>query len=166
VATSLTWTQQYPADSARVRAMLTDPDFVSQRAQRTGASASISQVTVAADGVETVVSERTLPADVPAFAKKFMGETLVVTETQTWPVLDASGNGTVSIRVEFSAPIVFTGSMVVTNQTDTTMLDISGQFKASVPLFGGKVEEIAKAQTERYLAKEQQLGQAWLTAHP
>ena len=37
-----------------------------------------------------------------------------------------------------------------------------GEFKAGVPLVGGKVERVAAEQTERYLTKEMSVAAEWL----
>ncbi len=166
MSTKLQATQRYHGTCDQVRQMLTDPQFVAFRAERTGAIRSNSEVTVASDGIETVTSSRTLPADVPNYATRFIGETLTVDETQVWPAATGDGSCTVSVHVQFSAPITFSGRMFLRPDGDECVIDIEGEFKAGIPLIGGKVEELAKAQTERYLAKEQRLGVTWLTEHP
>jgi hypothetical protein len=112
-----------------------------------------------------VLSARVLPANVPSFAVKMIGETLTVTETQNWPALSASGTASVPVKVEFSAPISFSGTMSLAPAGEGTQITVTGTFKASIPFIGGKVEQLAKETTEKYLAKENKLGEQWLGDH-
>jgi hypothetical protein len=86
-----------------------------------------------------------------------------VTETQAWPALSPSGTATVPVKVEFSAPISFAGAMTLAPAGDGTQITVTGTFKASIPFVGGKVEQLAKETTEKYLAKENRLGETWLS---
>jgi hypothetical protein len=45
------------------------------------------------------------------------------------------------------------------------MVTTEGELKASIPFMGGKVENLAKEQTERYLRKEQEFALTWLREH-
>jgi hypothetical protein len=94
-----------------------------------------------------------------------IGETLTVTETQNWPALSASGTASVPVKVEFSAPISFNGTMSLAPVGEGTQITVTGTFKASIPFIGGKVEQLAKETTEKYLAKENKLGEQWLGEH-
>ena len=163
MGTDFTVMQTYTASPERVHAMLTDEKFVTFRAENTGAISATSSVTAGSDGSCTVVSARVLPANVPSFAAKMIGETLTVTETQSWPALSASGTATVPVKVEFSAPISFAGSMTLAPAGDGTQITVTGTFKASIPFVGGKVEQLAKETTEKYLGKENKLGETWLS---
>jgi hypothetical protein len=165
MGTDFTVTQTYSASPERVHAMLTDEKFVTFRAENTGAISSTSSVTAAGDGACTVLSTRVLPANVPSFAVKMIGETLTVTETQTWPALSPSGTATGAVKVEFSAPISFAGTMALAPAGDGTQVTVTGTFKASIPFVGGKVEQLAKETTEKYLGKENRLGETWLSEH-
>lgn len=165
MGTDFTVMQTYTASPERVHAMLTDEKFVTFRAENTGALSSTSSVTAGADGACTVLSARVLPANVPSFAVKMIGETLTVTETQNWPALSASGTASVPVKVEFSAPISFSGTMSLAPAGDGTQITVTGTFKASIPFIGGKVEQLAKETTEKYLAKENKLGEQWLGEH-
>ncbi len=165
MGTDFTVMQTYTASPMRVHAMLTDEKFVTFRAENTGAISSTSSVTAGTDGACTVLSARVLPANVPSFAAKMIGETLTVTETQSWPALSGAGTAVVPVKVEFSAPISFAGTMSLAPSGDGTQITVSGTFKASIPFVGGKVEQLAKETTEKYLGKENKLGEQWLASH-
>lgn len=160
MGTRLSCTQVHAAAPDVVRAMVTDPAYMDARARATGALEVSASAETAPDGVTTVVITRVLPSDMPAFAVSIVGETLTVTEHQAWAPL-ADGACTCAFTVEFSAPLVFTGTAVMRGDGGQTTVLTEGEFKASVPLFGGKVERLALEQTERYLAKEQEFAAQW-----
>jgi len=162
MGTTLDFSQTYDAPPADVRAMITDEQFINLRATRTGATTVESEVIDEPGGGRTVVVTRTIPANVPSYAKSIVGETLTVTESQEWAVPAADGTGTAVATAEMSAPIAFTGSMSITTDGSVTTVRTFGEYKASVPFVGGKVEEMAKEQTLRYLTKEQEIGRGWL----
>lgn len=163
--TSIEFTQEYAADAQAVRAMLTSPDYATMRGQRTGATSITVELQSQADGSTRLDIVRVLPAEVPSFAKSFVGETLTVTECQTWHTPKADGTGSATITAAFSAPITFAGQMAIESDGSTTRVRSTGEFKANVPFVGGKVEQVAKEIFEKYLRKEQSLGQEWLAEH-
>ena len=163
MATSLSIDQAFGADPATVMAMLRDPAYVQAKAERTGGYDVTVAVAENADGGVTITSTRSMPAEVPSYAKSFVGDSLTITEVQTWGPVAADGSAHADVTVEFHAPISYTGTITMTATADGTSLRNEGQFKASVPFVGGKVERVAAEQTERYLNKETQVGAEWLS---
>ena len=157
MATSIEFTQTYDAAAAEVRAMLTDPAYARERGERTGATSVTVDVTHEADGRTRVEIVRVLPADVPSFAKSFVGDTLTITEEQSWHAPAADGSGTATITATFSAPLT------ITSVGATTTVETIGDVKANVPFVGGKVEQVAKDTMLKYLRKEQEIGADWLS---
>ena len=162
MATTLDFSQTYDAQPSTVRAMITDAEFINLRATKTGSTPVDSEVINEPGGGTTVVVTRTMPANVPSYAKSFVGETLTITERQEWALPAADGTGTAVATAELSAPLAFTGSMSITTDGSVTTVRTFGEYRASVPFVGGKVEEMAKEQTVRYLTTEQEIGRDWL----
>lgn len=162
MATTLDFSQTYDAQPSTVRAMITDAEFINLRATKTGSTTVDSEVINEPGGGTTVVVTRTMPANVPSYAKSFVGETLTITERQEWALPAADGTGTAVATAELSAPLAFSGSMSITTDGSVTTVRTFGEYRASVPFVGGKVEEMAKEQTVRYLTKEQEIGRDWL----
>ena len=160
MATELSYTQQFTGTPAQVYAMLTDAAFGEHCALNTGSTSAECTSTASGAGA-TVVSKRVLPAEVPGFAKKFLGDTITLTETQEWSGLNGDAADAV-VTVEFSAPISFTGAAALRAAGEGTEVLVTGKFKASIPLIGGKVEELARDTTSKYLHKQAKLGNAWL----
>jgi hypothetical protein len=154
-------TQHYEADPAAVQAMLLDPDFVVAKCLASGSIEADAEV-LQEDGHTTLVSRRKLPAKLPGFAKKFVGETLVLVETQKWSEPDPLSR-TATFIVDFgNNPISFQGDLALDPDGDGTRVHTRGDIKCTVPFVGGKIESIAREWIEKYLAKEQEVGTDWL----
>jgi hypothetical protein len=162
VATSFSFDQTFAADPATVLAMLRNPDYVRLKGESTGGHDVQADVTEGADGTLVITSTRTMPANVPSYAQPFVGESITVTEVQTWTPLSPEGRASATVTVDFHAPLSYTGAITLEPGGEGTVLHNTGSFKANVPFVGGKVENVAREQTERYLAKEATVGAQWL----
>lgn len=104
-----------------------------------------------------------LPAKLPSFAKKFVGETLVLTETQNWESPEDDQGRDASFVVDFdNNPISFKGTIELRPDGDTTTVRTIGDIKCKVAFVGGKIEGVAVGWIEKYLDKEQKVGNEWL----
>ena len=153
----------YPAAPEAVFAMLTDEAFLTQVCTATGAVRHEVAVTLDGGGA-TVSTRRELPTDqVPDFVRRFVGETLTVVRVDTWAAASADGSRRGEMVVEIAgAPVRLTGTLALTPDGASTVEDVDGELKASVPLVGGKVEKAAEPAIRSGLRKEEQLGKAWL----
>jgi hypothetical protein len=164
MGTQLRVAQVYAANPIQLREMVTNKGYIDARAMITGALSVESSSSVQPDGTTNLEIIRTLPSEMPSFAVAIVGDTLAVTEHQTWqPATQDSCLGT--FRVEFNAPLTFIGVATMTFDGARTTVVTEGEFKASIPFFGGKVENLAREQTERYLAKEESFATDWLKSH-
>lgn len=163
MATRLEFEQTFPGTAGRVLALLQDPEFVAAKAEATKAFDIEVEVDLIDDGSASIVSTRSMPAEVPSYATAFVGEHLTITERQEWSAPGADGSATAHVTVDFHAPLTYAGTITLQPAGDVTVLVNRGEFKASVPFVGGKVERVAAEMTEKYLAKEAEVGAAWLT---
>lgn len=163
MATSFDHTQSFPGDPATVMAMMRDPDYIHRKCERTGSMETTVEVQDGPGGGVILTSTRVLPAKVPAAAKAFVGETLTVTEVQTWTPLAADGTASATGQVDFGAPLTFTAQLSLSAGGAGTVVRTQGSFKASVPFVGGQIERGAAEQTEKYLSVEEQVGNEWLS---
>ena len=159
--TQFQYTQTFPSDPERTFHMFSDIAYIEAKCAATGSSRTTADVVTDPDGSVTITSTRVLPADVPAVAKSFVGETIEVTEVQSWSAPDADGTRTATVRVSFSGPLSFQGTMALQAQGGGTTVRTDGSFKAKVPFVGGQIEEVAASQTERYLRAEESIGATW-----
>lgn len=155
--------QDFPADPATVMALLRDPAYVQAKGERTGSFDITVDVTDSDDGGVIITSTRSMPADVPSFAAPFVGSTITITEVQTWGPVQADGSASADVTVAFNSPIAYRGTITLIASGAGATANNTGDFKASVPFIGGKVERVAAEQTERYLAKEVTVASEWLS---
>ena len=166
MATDLTYEQRFAADPATVMAMLRDPEYVREKGERTASHDITVDVTDTADGGVVITSSRGMPADVPAYAAALVGDTIRITEVQTWTPLATDGFATAVVTVAFNSPIAYRGMISLAGGPSGSLAHNAGQFKANIPFLGGKVERVAAEQTLRYLAKEVTVAAEWLSRPP
>jgi len=162
VATSFSFDQAFAADPATVLAMLRDPAYVQHKAERTGGSDVSVEVTANGAGGFTVTCNRVLPAEVPSYAKSFVGDTITITEVQVWAEPAPDGSASATGTVDFHAPVSYVGTVELAPSETGSVARNRGEFKASVPFVGGKVERMVAEQTQRYLSKEIEIAAEWL----
>ena len=162
VATKLTYEQEFPADPTTVMAMLRDPAYVLEKGERTGSHDITVDVTERADGGVVIACTRSMPAEVPSYAAPFVGDTITITETQTWSAPAPDGSAHADVTVEFNSPLAYSGTITLSPGAAGSVALTEGSFKASVPFVGGKVERVAAEMTEKYLKKETVVGTEWL----
>jgi hypothetical protein len=162
VSTTFEYEQAFPADIATVTTMISDPAYVQEKGQRTGSHDVSVEVVASDDGGFVITSTRSMPAKVPSFAAPFVGDTITVTEVQTWGPPADDGSASASVTVAFNSPIAYEGTIELTADGAATRAMNAGEFKAGIPFLSGKVERVAADQTERYLAKEVVVAEEWL----
>lgn len=162
MATSFSFDQSFAGDPATVLAMLLDPEYVRHKAEQTGGSDVIVEVVAVDGGGSILVCTRTLPAEVPSYARSFVGDSITITERQEWGPVAADGGALAVASVDFHAPVAYEGRIELAASGIGTVARNTGSFRASVPFVGGKVERLVAEQTQRYLDKEAQVAAAWL----
>jgi len=162
MSTSVQYTQRFSAPPATVWEMMIDPEFIATKAMRSG-SLEVSPE-VADHGEETlIISRRKLPAKMPGFMKRFVGEELVLNETQKWGEPAEDGSRTGSFVIDFGGqPMAFHGNLSMRPSAEGTEVVTDGSLHASVPFVGRKAEAVALDWSVRYLRKEEQVAAEWL----
>ena len=140
-------TISYPSGTTptQVYELATDADFRGEVCEATHALDYDVSVDAHDDTAKVVVS-RTMPADVPDFMKKMIGETVDVVQTEEWGAPDADGQRTADVVVQIKGqPAVMNGTAAIVASGGEVVMQIEGDLKVSIPFFGKKVEpEIAK----------------------
>jgi Protein of unknown function (DUF2505) len=164
-----------PASVQAVGAMLADESFVRWRAERSGGpGGEVQQVDVTGDaaGAFTVAVRRTLPTDqIPAHVRSLVGGGLEIRQAEAWESEhDGVRRGTVSLEIA-GAPVRLTGTVRLAPDSPgdsgedgdgVTLQTYEGEVRASVPLFGGAIEEAAADAVRTALAAEERAGREWL----
>ena len=120
-------------------------------------------VTRTGDGV-VIKAKRKMPTvGFPALLRKFVPAGVVSTETVTWGPAAADGSRTADLHVSFhGTPASMNGTIrIVADGTGSDVL-VDAEFKANVPLVGGKLERIAAPIILGVIDAEEATGQAWV----
>ncbi len=162
MSTTVTYTQSFPAPPTTVWEMMTDVEYITTKGMRSGSLEVNPEVAEQGDHT-LVISRRRLPAKMPGFMKKFVGEELIINETQKWGAAADDGSRTGTFVIDFGGqPMAFHGSLTLRPTADGSEVTTDGSLKSSVPFVGGKAEGVAKEWTERYLRKEEEVAGEWL----
>lgn len=156
-------TMSYPDASCEdVFTMFTDEDYVAAKLNGTGGSDL--DISVATEGSDTLVSaKRSLPAQVPSFMKKFVGESIRVEEDSRWSPADDLGARTAATTLEFiGTPAKVSGTLDLRPADSGCEVLVNFDVKASVPLVGGKIEGVIAEQISRAIRKENEIGLDYL----
>ena len=157
--TEIAVAQDYRSTPEQVFAMLTSENYARIRAERTGAlSVEVSRSET--DEAVTLEVVRQLPAEVPGFARSFVGDAIGITEVQVWP---KPFGPPATFTASFSAPMTVSGTITVSGSDDGCRVNTNATVHASIPLVGGKLEGLAREQLERYLGAEVAIAEEWLS---
>jgi hypothetical protein len=116
-------------------------------------STTVSRV-VGDGGAVTLVVSRKLPDGVPGFLTTFLPADGRVKQTDTWgPLVDGVRSGTWVAETPGS-PADVRGTMRLEPSGDGCRYVIQGTAKVSIPLIGGKAENLVIQMTEKLTAKE------------
>ena len=152
----------YDATPEEVFAIVTDTTFREQACEKTKALSYNVEVTKS--GSDTVVMvRREMPSDgVPDFAKKFVGETLTLVQTETWHAAKADGSRNADVSGEIvNTPVTLKGTASITGAGGQAVQAIDLDVKVAVPLIGKKMEPFVVDAIRSGLQKEYDLGHEW-----
>ena len=116
------------------------------------------------DGGLNVTVDREVAANLPDLAKKVLGQTTKMEQTEVWR---ADGDGFVGNMIDV---LVVAGGHHRHQHDQARRRDgadwtVNFDIKASVPLIGGKIEKMVAEETKSNLVKEFAFNQNWLANH-
>jgi hypothetical protein len=143
--------------------MLSDPEYATTKYTDLGDVAFTVKNHEPTDGGLNVTVDREVAANLPDMAKKVLGETTKMEQTEVWR---ADGDAFVGNMVmKSSAPVAITATNTIKPSGDGADWSVEFDIKASVPLIGGKIEKMVAEETKSNLAKEYAFNQNWLANH-
>lgn len=154
----------YPAPPDTVFAMLGDPEFRANVCRATGALEH--SVGIDPDGDEVVVTTvRVMPAEVPDFVRRLVGERIEVAQHERWSPADATGRRAASLSLRISgAPANMHGGIELAPHDVGCQETISGDLRVLVPFVGGRIEAEMVRALRLAIEREAQVGHEYLGA--
>ncbi len=146
-----------------VFAAQSDPDYVVWKHENMAAFDVSAEVEETGTGV-TISSSRKLPAEIPAAARRFVGDSITIDEVHRWshPETDGTRHGIVTASFG-GAPMSVKGTLELRPEGTGSVMAVVIDSKASVPLVGGKLEGVVGEQFMRALRKEQEIAPKWFS---
>ena len=153
----------YSASPQVVFEMLHDAGYLSAKSQLAiESSASVDR----SDSGSVISLTRRLASDLPDIARKFIGNEIVVTEIQNWSPQNSDGSAIAKMQVTFQgAPVRVDAQIKLFADAGGTTLELSGNVKASIPIFGAMAESAVASELGKVTALEQSVGDAWLASN-
>jgi hypothetical protein len=155
--TDVTVTEEFPAAAATVYALITDADFLQAR-MVAGGGIDPKVISVdTADGVTTVVTRQSIPADaLPSMVASMLGGDPVTERTEAWRAVDSDGT---AYAADFSltvkgAPATIKGTMTLSAAGAGSALAVNGTATVPIPMFGAKLEAVISEQIGTILSVE------------
>jgi hypothetical protein len=159
---------EYDASPGRVFSMLSDEDYLRERFEATSAvEYEVVLCKPTAEGGFSIVTTRTVEAEIPGFARKFFKPTTKMTQTEEWqPASGDAREGTWRIEPQGVPVSVSTfGTTRLEAVHERSVHRIDAVIKVSVPLVGGKLERFIFDQAKGILDAEHAFGREWLAVH-
>ncbi|MDR6508357.1 DUF2505 domain-containing protein [Arthrobacter oryzae] len=156
-----------PHSVDRVAAVFANEDFQRHTSELVGGTLESFKVDGDVAGVFSTTSVRTLPTTrLPEIARKFVGDSLTVTQLETWeaPAADGSRQSSISLKIA-GAPLDVSAVQRLIADGGSTRVELEGSVTSSVPFLGGKIADAAEPMVGKALNIQSQQAQAWLESH-
>lgn len=156
-----------PHSVDRVAAVFANEDFQRHTSELVGGTLESFKVDGDVAGAFSTTSVRTLPTTrLPEIARKFVGESLTVTQIEAWeaPADDGSRQSSISLKIA-GAPLDVSAVQRLIADGGSTRVELEGSVTSSVPFLGGKIADAAEPMVGKALNIQSQQAQAWLESH-
>lgn len=154
MSTKLTKQLTYDAPAEDVAAMLDDVLFREAVLERQ----RVVRGTVDIDGDVARIEQVRSADEIPAFARKFVGDEIVIVQTETW----TSAHGAdVGLAIP-GKPGDAVGTLVLVEAGGTTTETVELEVSVRIPLVGGKIEAMIADMVGHALDVEHEVGVEWL----
>jgi hypothetical protein len=153
-----------PYDVETVTGVFTDEGFLRHTSERVGGTLQSAQLDGPATGTFTLTVVRTMPTTrLPDFARKFVGETLTLTQTERWaaPLPDGTREAKVEISIA-GVPISVNAVQRLTAEGGSTRVEVDGDVASSIPFLGGKIAGAAEPVLGKALNVQGAEARRWL----
>lgn len=148
----------------RVTDVFVDKEFLEHVSSTVGGELKSFEISGPTSGAFTTKSVRTLPTTrLPDIAKKIVGSTLTVTQSEQWSAPAADGSRSNSIKLSVAgAPLDVTATQKLTAAGESTLVELTGEVKSAIPFLGAKIANSAEPVIGKALKLQASLAQEWL----
>ena len=155
----------YPADVESVFQLMGDEEFLKEKFSSLGQRDFTVTAHEESEGGRRLSTTRVVDTNIPSFAKRILGATNTLVQTEEWSAPEAGGGRTGRWAVEISgSPVRMGGTMRLEPKGEHCVHQISVAVTASVPLIGGKIADFAGRQAVDMLRQETRFGAEWLAS--
>ena len=156
-----------PHHVGRVTAVFVNEDFLRHTSELVGGTLESFSVDGDTAGAFSTTTVRTIPTNrMPDMARKFVGESLLVTQLESWDAPAADGSRLSNITMTVSgAPLDVNAVQRLVSNGNSTRIELEGTVTSSVPFLGGKIAEAAEPMVGKALNIQSAQAQAWLESH-
>lgn len=159
MAKTITEELTYPGTTvAEVSAMLGDPAFRDAVATYQRALRSSTQVTRQGDGRQVVWEYAHGTEKVPGFARKLVGDEIPIVQRETWA---SPAHADVLVTIP-GKPGDMSGTADLRQVGDDVLETATMTVKVSMPLVGGKIEDLIAGLLGKAMRAENTVGKKWL----
>ncbi|MGL3806229.1 DUF2505 domain-containing protein [Paeniglutamicibacter sp. R2-26] len=147
-----------------VIATLTDRAFAEHLTTMVGGELKSFDMTGDVAAAFTLTTVRSLPTDrAPEIARKFVGQTVEVTQVESWsaPAADGSRDATLKVTVG-SLPVSVAGSESLRASAEGSALGLEATVSSSIPFVGGKIAAAAEPFISKALALQATSVSSWI----
>ena len=155
---SLSLDLPYDAPLDKVAAMLADPAFREAVLDAQRVLRRTVTITESDAGREVVLDSAQAADGVPSFARKLVGDEIEIVQRELWTT-DTTATLEVTIP---GKPGEMKGTTTLSEAGGVTTQRTSLDVKVSIPLVGGKIEQLVADLMARALKKEHRVGREWL----
>lgn len=159
-------TVHYDAEPAQVLAMLADPAFHEQVAERSRPLRHTTSAITDADGRVTARIERTHSTEGLGLPAGIRLDEITLVQEQVWEPLAADGSARGQVSVDVAGmPVTFRGTLTLTPDGGGSAETLEGDLVAKIPLVGGRIEKAAAPAVLAAVRTESKVGASWLAQH-
>ncbi|MEO6500737.1 MAG: DUF2505 domain-containing protein [Jatrophihabitantaceae bacterium] len=152
-----------PATVEQIFASRLEQSVREQACRESGALSYDVQIEQAADGGARVQVQRVMAPQVPDYIRRFVGESISISQVEQWSAPGPNGVRTAVVEVTVRGqPASMKGSMTLAPAAEGSTELVAGEVKVAIPLLGRQIEPEIVRVIEAALRIEQRVGQDWV----
>ncbi|MCK0153109.1 DUF2505 domain-containing protein [Alcanivorax sp. S6407] len=147
----------YPYPVTTVIQLFSDKDYFLEKHRLTGAQRIQLLEQRLDNGISTITVRRDVSLEIPlpAFARKFIHDTVTLTQTDRWD--QTRRTGTLDIHMT-GTPAKVTCNMKLSEANSETVLDLDFDIEVNVPLVGQKIAALMARDLDRKFQRDDEKG--------